>query len=346
MLQQRVDHGLRPYGRVDCRLEGEHRRETLDRLASGKRRDSPGQATRQALGLARGIETERRILVGIELLHDLLPRGPPEPWQRREPGPHPRDDGDLCNADRRRQQHEPGRPWQVRALDHRHRVVHGERGSVRIADHVDRPVRAHLPAQVTHRDAHRRLHVLDLEAHQARRRRAMPGQSQGHDLEPACGEMLADRAHAVGRIGQPVQQQRSAARVGGRQLEAAVPVGRPDAGIAQAAGGVAIDQRPLLRRHLVDDLGLELGEEAILERAIGGNRVHLPLPGGRELGGEVGRVPDLRFGPAAQEPDVGAEQDQCEAQQHGADGRGEQAEQRLDHDSRIPGPRPGAPAGS
>ena len=61
-------------------------------------------------------------------------------------------------------QHQPGRLRQGLAVEHRERVVDGERRAVRVADHVDRLVRAAVPAQVEHRQLHRRLHVLDAEA--------------------------------------------------------------------------------------------------------------------------------------------------------------------------------------
>jgi hypothetical protein len=342
VLEQCVDHGFRAHRRVHGGEKREHRREALDQPAVRQLQHAARDARSEPVRLAGRVERERVVLVRIELGLDDLPRGPSEAGHGRQSRPQLGDGGEARDADRRREEHEAGWPRQRLTLEHRERVVDRQRRAVRVANHVDRQVGTGLTAQVDHRHAHGRLHVLDAERDEARRRGAVARQPEADHLEAARREMLADRAQAVGRVREAVQQQdRAAATAGlrcGLQVKAAIPVHGPDAGIAAAAGPEPVERFPVAGSARRIDPLPQFREQAVLELAVIRQRGD---PGG-VLRREVlqgGLVPGHGLGPAAQEVPVQRERDQRQAEQRTACGKEEPAHEGTDHSESRRRPR-------
>ena len=102
-----------------------------------------------------------------------------------------------------------------------------------------------------------------------------PGRRMPMAMKPRSLVALGDVAQAVGRIGQPVQEDHGAARRAvGLQQEAAVPVLHEAVGMHRAAGEVAVGEDPVLRLQRVRHLAPHRLEGGLLDldvaRPVGG----------------------------------------------------------------------------
>ncbi len=105
---------------------------------------------------------------------------------------------------------------QARLLDRVERVLHRQRATVRVADDVQRPPRAGPSHRLAHREPGRRGPILPMDLAQARRDRAVPGKPWHDRHEAAVPITPRDLAHAVGRVGEAVQEDDRADRRPGR----------------------------------------------------------------------------------------------------------------------------------
>ena len=180
--EQRVDDRRGLHRRVDGRDERQDRRHVGYGSRRRERSDAPAQAAGQSLRLARCMETERLVLVGIDFGLDQLPRGTAEALQIGEPGADPPDRRQSRDADRGRDQDEARRARQLRIGARVERVVDGERRAVRVADHVDGSRGPERRAQVLHGELRGGSQVFHFEGEQSCRRRAVTRQAQTHHV--------------------------------------------------------------------------------------------------------------------------------------------------------------------
>jgi hypothetical protein len=107
-------------------------------------------------------------------------------------------------------------------------------------------------------------------------------------------------AQAVGRIGQPVQQDDDAKRLAiGFHDVGAVPVLSKARGINRARLEIAIDRHALVGRQLLADLGAQAGHDRVLLRQVASPVGRVELLGPEFLGNEG--MPRLQGG-AAERP--------------------------------------------
>ena len=141
--------------------------------------------------------------------------------------------------------------------------------------------------------------------------------------------MLADGAKAVGRVGEPVQQQDGAGRLTRADDEATVPVCRPDLRVAQAAAIEAIEQGQVLVIEVRAYARVELLEQSILQLEIGGDARDVIAALGREIRLEPQLVPDFQVGPAAQKPRIQTQTDDQKSEQNRSADRNEEFPHRA-----------------
>ena len=127
----------------------------------------------------------------------------------------------------------------------------------------------------------------------------MAGQPQAHDPEAAVVEALTQSPQAVGRVGHAVQQQHAAGCPVGRELEAAVPIGRPASRVHGAAGAVAGEGAggPGLCQGV--DPRVQLLKQRVFQSSVVIERSDLVRPGRCELCRQLFGVPRLQGGAAA-----------------------------------------------
>ena len=108
--------------------------------------------------------------------------------------------------------------------------MHGQRGTVGIADDVDRFVTQRI-VQVLHGQLHRCHHIFPTHTCKSCRRRTMTRDPQPEYRGTGRLQTLTQTAQAVRRIRHAVQQQYARTRGIGAQFETMIPVGWPAGGI-------------------------------------------------------------------------------------------------------------------
>ncbi len=93
----------------------------------------------------------------------------------------------------------------------------------------------------------------------------MTGYAQPQYHGAAAVQGFAQRAHAVGGVGEAVQQQNAGPRLFLSQLEAAIPVDRPASRIGKTAPAVAVDGMLRPHRDLGVDQPVQLLEQAVFQ---------------------------------------------------------------------------------
>lgn len=123
----------------------------------------------------------------------------------------------------------------------------------------------------------------------------MPGKPQAYHPGSLFVESGPQRPQALGGVGHAVKQQNAGNGFGRIQLEAAIPVFLPSAGIGEAAAMVAFDGPPVCLRNAIHHLVRQLLKLAVFQRQI-------PLPVGYLRVGsilciQVGLMPQLEIRP-------------------------------------------------
>ena len=95
------------------------------------------------------------------------------------------------------------------------RVLQHQRAAVRIADEHERLVWADALPHVAHADADGSEPIFPNDSREAGRHRAVPRHPQRQTVVAACFQRFPKCAHAVGRIGETVDQESAAADFAG-----------------------------------------------------------------------------------------------------------------------------------
>ena len=150
----------------------------------------------------------------LEVRHDAEPAHPPG-----EPGRG-------SHADHRRQQHERGRQRPTAALHRLERVLQDQRSAVGIADEHERRPGRNSAAHVPYAHPHCRKPISPCRMNQTRRHGAVSRHAQRQRVDTRIAQNLGNSPHAVRRVGQAVNEQRSAAndrRLGLERLFQSLP---------------------------------------------------------------------------------------------------------------------------
>ena len=148
------------------------------------------------------------------------------------------------DTDHRRDQHEARRPRGVAALDLVQRILQHQRAAVRVADEHERLVGADPLPHVANTDTNGGEPVFPDGGDEAGRHGAVPRHPQRQTVVAARLQRLPDRAHAVGRVGEAVNQKGAADDLaGGHDLVGAVAVRTEARGMRSAAAVVAVGRR-------------------------------------------------------------------------------------------------------
>ena len=183
-------------------------------------------------------------LKGLYLGYDVDPSGLLEIGDRAEEADDARQPRKWRDADHRRDQGEARRWHWLAALDFFQRVLQHERTAVRIADQHQRLAWTDPFPHVADAETDRGEPVLPDSGGERGRHGAVPGHPQRQTVVTARPQCFSDRAHAVRRVGETVNQEGPASNLAGRHnLVRAVVIRTHPRGVRSAAAVVAVGRR-------------------------------------------------------------------------------------------------------